>query len=116
MVFVAGQVAIDRSGAVVAPGDIEAQAARTYENIGVALAAVGARWGHVVRTTTYLTDRSCVAGLNRVRRRMFPVLFGDGVYPVNALLLVSGLLLPELLVEVEATAIIADAAAGGGST
>ena len=56
ILYVAGQVARDASGTLVAPGDVAAQATLVYENLGRILAAAGAAPEHVVKVTTYLAD------------------------------------------------------------
>jgi enamine deaminase RidA (YjgF/YER057c/UK114 family) len=51
MVFLSGQVSDDATGAVVGEGDLAAQAEQALRNVGVALAAAGATWDDVVKTT-----------------------------------------------------------------
>src|SRR5215472_3563952 len=58
MVFVAGQVAQDSDGNVVAPGDLAGQARQTFANVGRALAAAGARPNQVTKITTYIVGYS----------------------------------------------------------
>ena len=98
--YVAGQVAFDSSGTVVGAGDFRAQAERVYANLRVALASVGASFGDVMKTTTYITDVKNAAALREVRTRYL-----DSTHPpANTLLVVAGLARPELLLEIEAVA------------
>jgi enamine deaminase RidA (YjgF/YER057c/UK114 family) len=56
-VYIAGQLGLDASGKLAgAPGDFRAQAIQAFENLKVALAAVGAGFEHVVKVNNYLTD------------------------------------------------------------
>ena len=98
--YVAGQVALDSSGALVGKDDFRAQAERVYANLRVALASVGASFEDLVKTTTYVTDRKHVAILREVRTRVM----GAARPPANTLLVVGGLARPELLLEIEAVA------------
>src|SRR5262245_33345941 len=57
IVFFAGQLGVDRSGAFVGgPGDFAAQAVQAFENLKAALAAVGAGFEHLVKINNYLVD------------------------------------------------------------
>jgi len=107
LVFAAGQVALDASGQVVGPGDMAAQTRQAYENLRAVLESVGARLDTVVKTTTFVTDiKSYHATASAVRRELFPK---DP--PPGTLVEISALSRPELLVEVEAVALIAEASA-----
>lgn len=102
LLVLSGQVAVDDSGAVVAPGDIRAQAERIFEIIGGVLAAHGAGFGDVLHVRTFLTDLAGLAGYAAVRRRVFP-----GKPPASTTVEVSRLFLPGALLEVEVTAAVA---------
>jgi 2-iminobutanoate/2-iminopropanoate deaminase len=65
LLFVAGQIPLDPSGAMV-EGDIAVQARRVLDNIGAILEAAGLSFAHVVRTTVYLSDMNDLAGMNQV--------------------------------------------------
>src|SRR5215475_11182252 len=105
LIFVSGQVSFDKSGDVVGRGDIDLQARQAYANLGAALAAVGANFDDVVRVTTYVVDYRPEhrAILRQIRNEHWPA---DP--PAATLLGVSALALPDLLVEVEATAVLAN--------
>ncbi|HXA95665.1 MAG TPA: RidA family protein [Candidatus Dormibacteraeota bacterium] len=105
IVVVAGQVGIDRAGRLHGPGDVVAQTKQTFENIRAVLEAAGSGMAQVVRLQTFLTHAADIEGFMRARREVFPRYFPDGVYPPNTLLVVSRLVQPELLVEVEAMAV-----------
>ncbi len=99
--FVAGQVAIDRQGNVVGDGDLAAQLTQTFANIGDILSSLGLGFANVAQMTTYLTQRTHVAEFYEARRVLFPSLFVDAMYPPNTLLIIAGLVRPELLIEVQ---------------
>jgi 2-iminobutanoate/2-iminopropanoate deaminase len=65
LLFVAGQIPLDPSGAMV-EGDIAVQARRVLDNIGAILETAGLSFAHVVRTTVYLSDMNDLAGMNQV--------------------------------------------------
>ena len=69
--FVAGQVPIDPATGNLVTGDIGAQTRRVFENLGAILAAGGASFQHVVRTTVYLADLSEFAAMNEVYATFF---------------------------------------------
>ena len=104
LVFIAGQVAVDRAGNVVGGGNFEAQCAQAFANLGAALASVGAGWGNVVQFTTYLVHSQDIAGVMAYRGREFPRLFPGGFYPPNTLLIIDRLVDEALLIEVQAIA------------
>lgn len=102
-IYVAGQVARDEEGQVVAPHDAAGQARQVYANLSRVLEAAGARWEHVVRVTTYLVDRADSPAVTAVRREVF----GDH-RPPHTGLIVAGLGAPEVLLEVEVIAVVPD--------
>lgn len=74
IVYIAGQLGIDREGKVVgAPGDFRAQAVQAFENLKIALAAVGAGFEHVVKVNNYLTDMTHLSIFREVRDRYLNV-------------------------------------------
>src|SRR5512139_3186988 len=64
--FISGQIAIDPSTGHVVDGDIATQTARTLQNIGAILAAAGASFDHVVRTTVFLTRMDDFPAMNEI--------------------------------------------------
>src|ERR1700739_3197340 len=70
-VYIAGQVALDKSGNVVGKGDFSAQATQVFENLRAALAAAGATFDNVVKVTTFVTDMSYIAALRTIRSKYY---------------------------------------------
>ena len=100
MIFVAGQVALDPEGTVIGPGDPAAQTEATLDNLQRVLEEGGATLGDVVRLTVFLTDMAHLPVVQEVRARYFPV---DP--PASSTIEISGLVIPELLVEIDAIAV-----------
>lgn len=65
LLFLSGQIPLDDAGNMVS-GDIAAQTEQVMQNIGALLAAAGASFAHVVRTTVYLADMNDFAAMNAV--------------------------------------------------
>ncbi len=99
LLFIAGQVARDRDGRLVGPGDGEAQTEQALRNIGAILEAAGASFENVVKLNVYVTDMRHLEGIGRVRRR-----FMREPFPASTSVQVVGLAEPGLLVEIEAVA------------
>jgi len=105
LVVVAGQVGADRAGKLIGPGDVVAQTRQAFENVRAVLEAAGSGVRQIVRFQTFLTHAADIEGFMQARKELFPRYFPDGVYPPNTLLVVSRLVVPELLVEIEAMAV-----------
>jgi enamine deaminase RidA (YjgF/YER057c/UK114 family) len=103
LVIVAGQTGVDAAGRPV--GDAAAQTRQALANVGAVLAAAGCGWRDVVRLQTFLTRAEDVPAFMDARRAVFAEHFPDGGYPPNTLVIVSRLVQPELLVEIEAMAV-----------
>ena len=102
LLMLAGQVAVDDAGQVVAPGDAAAQTERIFEIVGAVLAAHGATFADVMHIRTFMTDLDDLPAYGAVRRRLFP-----GVPPpASTTVEVSRLFLPGLVLEVEVTAAV----------
>jgi len=104
LVVVAGQVGIGRGGEV-AVGDVGTQTKQALDNVRAVVEAAGCAMRDIVRFQTFLTHAGDIDGFMRARAEVFPKYFPDGVYPPNTLLIVSRLVKPELLVEIEAMAV-----------
>jgi 2-iminobutanoate/2-iminopropanoate deaminase len=104
-IIVAGQVGVDRDGSLVGDQDVAAQTRQAYENVGLCLASAGATWGDVAKVTTYLVSEDLIDDFFRAREETFAHLFPGGAFPPSTLLIVRGLVRPELLVEIEAMAV-----------
>jgi enamine deaminase RidA (YjgF/YER057c/UK114 family) len=104
IVVVAGQVGMGQGGQV-AGGDVVAQTKQALENVRAVVEAAGCAMRDVVRLQTFLTHAEDIDGFMKARAEVFPRYFPDGAYPPNTLLVISRLVKPELLVEIEAMAV-----------
>lgn len=100
-VYVSGQVARDANDNLVGKGDVVAQARKALENVRTCLAAVGATMDHVVKVTVYLTNVDDRPKIVPVREEFFP-----NTLPASTLVEVSRLVSDDLLVEIEAIAVV----------
>src|SRR4051794_5890106 len=100
LLMLAGQVAVDDDGRVVAPGDAGRQAERIFELIEAILTAHGAGLSDVLHIRTFLTDLGDLPAYGAVRRRLFP----GTPPPASTTVQVGGLFLPGAVLEVEVTA------------
>jgi len=102
-IYIAGQAAIDVDGQLVGRGDVEVQAVKVMENLVACLTAAGATVDDVVKVTTYYMDRVHRGTIAEVRRRFM----GNAQY-VHTGLIIDGLADPDLLLEIEAIAVVDD--------
>jgi enamine deaminase RidA (YjgF/YER057c/UK114 family) len=101
LVICAGQTSVDDDGTPIHAGDMRAQVAQTLDNLETVLRDAGASLGDVVRLTYYVTDLKAFGGARDVLRER---LQAAGCRPAATLLVISGLAMPELMIEIEATA------------
>lgn len=66
LLFCSGQIPLDAATGELVTGGIEPQTRKALENLTAVLAAGGATWDHVVKTTIYLTDLNDFATVNRI--------------------------------------------------
>jgi len=102
LLFIAGQTAVDKSGAVVGKDDIERQTEQVFENFGAVLEAAGASFENLVMTTTYLTEISHRDAFSRIRARYY----GQHHQPASTLVVVKSLGHEDLLVEIDGIAVL----------
>lgn len=98
--FIAGQVAVDADGKIVGKGDIEAQAVQVFENLKLALQALGATFDDVIKFTIFIKDltpearKAVMSVRNRLISKTHP--------PAATMVGIDQLVEEDLLVEIEA--------------
>jgi len=100
-IYIAGQVAFDKSGSLVGKSDFAAQATQVFENLKLALAAVGATFDNVVKVNTYVTDMSQIQTLREIRAKYY-----EKNAPASTLVEIGSLANPDLMIEIEAIAVM----------
>ena len=100
-VYVRGQVGTDFDGNLVGRGDPGAQAEQAMKNVAQLLDEAGSELGHIVKTTTYITDPRFREPVYREVGKWL-----EGVYPISTGLVVAGLGQPEWLMEIDVIAVI----------
>lgn len=108
-VHVSGTTGLDERGDIVGKGDVVAQTKQALENIRTALEKAGARLEHVVRTRIYVTNIDEWEGIGRAHGAIFGT-----IRPACTMMEVSRFIHPDMMVEIEAEAIITDALPAGG--
>jgi enamine deaminase RidA (YjgF/YER057c/UK114 family) len=100
LVYVSGQVALDRDGKLVGEGDIRAQTRQALENVKTILAAAGLGPGDIVKLNSYITEAGLYRDFSDERSKIF-----GSHRPASTVVAVSGLAFPGLMVEIEAIAL-----------
>jgi reactive intermediate/imine deaminase len=100
-VYVSGQTAVVVDGVVPLAGDAYAQATQAFTAIRALVEAAGGSMDDVVKLTVFLTDMARRADFSRARRAFF-----SGDFPCSTLVEVAALAHPDLLVEIEAIAVV----------
>jgi enamine deaminase RidA (YjgF/YER057c/UK114 family) len=102
LVFVAGQTAIAPDFSVAGEGDLAAQTRASMECVGIALRAAGAGWDDVVRRTIYTVAPTEFEVITRAIEEVT----GEHPHPPQTIIGVTGLALPQLMIEIEVTALL----------
>lgn len=105
LVFVAGTTATDTDGNIVGVGDAGAQARQVFANLTRGLAMASATMADVVRSRIYITNAADADAVIAVHAEVFA-----DIRPVATLVVVAGLVNPDMLVEIELDAVIIDTA------
>ncbi len=105
IIWLSGMVAVDRSGAFIGEGDVEAQTQQIYANVDAALRERGGSISNLVKTVTYVVGRENLGPMQRVRAAWKQSGKLTNL-PASTLLLVAGLASPEYLVEMDAVAVV----------
>jgi 2-iminobutanoate/2-iminopropanoate deaminase len=101
-VFLAGQVAMNENAEIVGENDPRRQAEQCFRNIEVLAKLAGGSLADVVRLTCYLSDESAYSAYSAIKTELFPERA-----PASTAVIVKALLDPRLLLEVEATLVLA---------
>jgi len=101
-VFISGQVALDAEGKLVGEGDATAQTEQVFRNLRSVVEAAGGTLDDIVKITIFVTDAGYRPAVAAARQRHFR----EDAYPASTYLVVSALAVPDLLVEIEAVAMV----------
>ena len=104
VIFVSGQLSLDKDGNTVGKGDMRAQIRKVCENIKISFDAVGVDFQDITRTVTYVVE-SHVDEYYRCMEERFKFFTSDDL-PTNTMIGVSRLAMPEMLLEIDTQAII----------
>ncbi len=101
LVFVSGQLSLDKDGNLIGKGDIVAQTRQVLENLKTILKGAGASMENVIKLTIFMTDLSQYEEVGKVRSKYF-----RKEPPASTLVQVSSLVKPDFLIEIEAVAAV----------
>jgi len=103
MIFIAGQAALDNTGALIGQGDFAAQAEQVFRNLGIALQSVGCTASNLVKLTVFVRDMDNLVAYREARNRFFATVTPTAA-PAITLVEVSQLWGRDYLIEIEAVA------------
>ena len=106
LIFLAGQVAVDKDGNLVGENDIAQQVTQIYQNIADALSSTNAQFKHIVQFTTYIVGEHNIPAFLEKRNAIVTDIYPASDFPPSTLLVVAGLADPGYLAEVTAIAAI----------
>ena len=101
-VWVAGQTARDAQGNTVGGDDARKQANQVYENLAIAMAAVGGTLSDIVKVTIFLTSTDSLTAARMAQEECW----GTHYLPASSMVIVNALAQPTYLIEIEAEAVI----------
>ena len=101
LLFISGITARDKNGNIVGKGDMKLQTQQVLENMKVILTHAGATFDNVVKVTVFVTDLSRFKDIHEVRAKYF-----KKDYPASTLVQVSRLVHEDMLIEIEAIAVL----------
>lgn len=100
LIFLSGQASLSPEGQIVGEGDFDAQVVQVMTNIRTVLQAAGSDLDRIVKVTIYLTDMSNFPRIVEARKKWFAP-----PYPADTIVEVHSLALPQLLIEIDVTAV-----------
>jgi reactive intermediate/imine deaminase len=100
-IHVSGQIAIDRDGSLVGPGDIRAQTRQVFENLKAILETNGATFADAVKIGTYLTTLDDLTGMREIRSEYL-----TSEPPASTAVQVVALVVPDALIEIDLVAVV----------
>jgi reactive intermediate/imine deaminase len=97
--YISGQVAQDKDGKLVGPGDIAVQAAQVFANLQSVVEAAGGTMQNIVKLNTYTTSLAYRPAIAEARAK-----YWQSDWPASTFVVISSLATPDFLVEIEAIA------------
>lgn len=107
VVILSGQAAISREGEVIGVGDFDAQAEATFRNVAHVLELAGSSMKNIINVNIYLTDMANFPKILELREKWF-----TPPYPADTIVEVKSLALPDLMIEIQAIAVVDEAVEG----
>ncbi len=103
LIFISGQIALDKTGAIVGKDDFAAQAEQVFHNLAAALEGAGCTVANMVKMTVFICDMANAPEYRKAKERFFARVTPTGV-AASTLVEVSKLARPEFMIEIEAIA------------